>query len=92
MAIVGFSHRGLKELFENGKSRRIGKRYTPKLLELMDLLNAVSKLDELQGVSDFHPLRGDRAGDYSLHINGNYCLVFKFADGDAYDLTFEDYH
>jgi proteic killer suppression protein len=92
MAIVGFRHRGVKELFENGKSRRIGKRYAQKILELLDLLDAVIKLDELHGVSDFHPLRGDRAGDYSLHVNGNWCLVFKFVDGDAYDVTFEDYH
>jgi len=43
-------------------------------------------------VSDFHALKGDRAGEYSLHVNGNYCLVFKFDSGDAYDVGFEDYH
>ena len=29
---------------------------------------------------------------YSMHVNGNWCITFKFIDGHAYEVDFEDYH
>ena len=37
-------------------------------------------------------LKGDRAGSYSIRINDQWRLCFRFADGNAYDAEIVDYH
>ncbi|OOC50573.1 MULTISPECIES: type II toxin-antitoxin system RelE/ParE family toxin [unclassified Thioalkalivibrio] len=41
---------------------------------------------------DFHPLRGDRAGFFSVHVNGNWVVTFPFSGDDADQVDYEDYH
>ena len=40
----------------------------------------------------FHSLKGNRSGTYAVDVTGNLRLTFKFADGDATDVDYEDYH
>ena len=37
-------------------------------------------------------LRGDRAGFYSIRINNQWRLCFRFADSNAFDAEIVDYH
>ncbi|MEQ5801999.1 type II toxin-antitoxin system RelE/ParE family toxin [Halomonas sp. H10-9-1] len=37
-------------------------------------------------------LRGDREGQFSIRINDQWRLCFRFIDGDAYDVEIVDYH
>ncbi len=39
-----------------------------------------------------HPLKGDRKGQWSTWVSGNWRLVFKFEGDDATDVDLEDYH
>ena len=39
-----------------------------------------------------HELKGDRAGTWAVKVNKNWRLTFRFADGDASEVNFEDYH
>ena len=41
---------------------------------------------------DFHPLKGNLKGFYSVHINGNWAIIFRFENGDAHDVGLVDYH
>jgi proteic killer suppression protein len=92
VAIESFRHKGLEELFENGRTRRIGKRFRAKIIELLDILDAATRTRDLTGVSDFHKLKGRRRDEYALRVSGNWRLTFKFKDGKARDVDFEDYH
>ena len=92
MAIAGIKHKGLRELFENGRSRRIGNQYWRNALRILDHLDAILDLRDCVGVKDFHELKGARAGTYSMHVSGNQCNTFRWQDGDVVDVTFEDYH
>ncbi|MEA1053281.1 type II toxin-antitoxin system RelE/ParE family toxin [Lamprobacter modestohalophilus] len=38
------------------------------------------------------PLKGDRAGQWSVRINAQWRLCFRFSDGDAVDVEIVDYH
>jgi len=38
------------------------------------------------------PLRGDRAGQWSVRVTGNWRVVFRFQDGHATDVEHVDYH
>ena len=60
----------------------------------LSALNAARKLDDLSRLRSvgLHKLTGDRAGHWALRINGPWGLVFRFADGDAFDVEIVDYH
>ncbi len=37
-------------------------------------------------------LKGDLEGFYSIRINDQYRIIFRFENGDAYDVAIVDYH
>jgi len=37
-------------------------------------------------------LTGDRNGQYSIRINDQYRICFRWKDGDAFDVEIADYH
>ena len=39
-----------------------------------------------------HPLRGNRRGQWSGRVSGNWRIVFRFEDGEAVDIDLIDYH
>ena len=39
-----------------------------------------------------HPLKGDMKGLWSVTISGNWRIVFRLEDGDAFDVDLVDYH
>lgn len=60
----------------------------------LDQLNAAvtpQSLGALKSVG-LHMLKGDRAGFWAVTINGPWRLVFRFEDGDGYDVEIVDYH
>ena len=59
---------------------------------LSDLDAAVQPGDlQLPGYR-LHPLTGDRRGQWSVRVSGNWRIVFRFEDGVAVDVTLIDYH
>ena len=41
---------------------------------------------------NLHPLEGQHKGIWSIKVSGNWRITFKFEDGNAYILNYEDYH
>ena len=39
-----------------------------------------------------HSLKGDHQGLWAIDVNRNWRIVFKFKDGNAYIVDYEDYH
>ncbi len=39
-----------------------------------------------------HRLKGDLDGFWSIAITGNWRLIFRFENGDAFDVDLIDYH
>jgi proteic killer suppression protein len=58
------------------------------------MLNAVVSLNELRVPPGNHLERlvGDWAGFYSIRINDQWRICFRWRDGDAYDVQIRDYH
>ena len=92
MGIRNFRHKGLREIFEDGRSSRLGKNFHKNALLILDHLNAISNLDDCKGVKGLHSLKGKRKGTYAMHVSGNYVITFKWDNGDVIDVNFEDYH
>ena len=90
--IRSFRHKGLKEPFETGTTARIQKSFHERCLRRLDALDRAGRPDEMNvpGFS-FHALRG-RPLRYAVHVNGPWCIIFEFEDGDAWRVDFEQYH
>ena len=90
--IRSFKHRGLKELFETGQSRRVRTDLQRRAIRRLDALDSASGLAGLNIPGfDFHRLHG-KPTRYSLHINGPFCITFEWEDGDAIRVDLEQYH
>ena len=93
MTIKKFRHKGLKKFFENGDKSGIQAVHARRIGLILDLLDNAEKAKDVDFPgSDFHLLKGDLNGYYSVHVNGNWTIVFKFEDEDACDVDLIDYH
>jgi proteic killer suppression protein len=94
MAIKSFRHKGLRELFETGRSRGVRADLCSRLRRALTALDTAATLDDMKAIPGWrlHPLTGDRKGFWSISITGNWRLIFRFAAGDASDLDLVDYH
>jgi toxin HigB-1 len=85
--IQSFKHKGLSELFQKGNARKVH----PKRLNLiLTALNAATHAGQMHmpGMR-FHPLKGGR---FSVWVDENYRVTFKFENGHACEVDYEDYH
>lgn len=90
--IKGFKHRGLKELFNKGRSARISPALKARCLTRLDALDAATRPQDMNVPGfDFHPLKG-KPKRYSVHVSGNWCLTFEWRDGGPARVNLEDYH
>ena len=57
-------------------------------------LNAATQLNDLRlpPSNRLEALRGDRAGQWSIRINNQWRVCFRFIDGDAFGVEIVDYH
>jgi toxin HigB-1 len=91
--ITSFRHKGLKELFEAGKTARIAKQMHKRIMERLDALDAAEAPAAMNVPGyDFHALRGFRPTRYSIHVNGPWCITFEFEGENAVRVDYEQYH
>jgi proteic killer suppression protein len=90
--IQSFRHKGLQELFETGRTRRIGIEYVSKCERILGYLAEASQPEDLDlpGLH-FHPLRGSPPR-WSVRVSGNYRITFGWIEDRATNVDFEDYH
>lgn len=98
MAIRSFKDRVSKEICDGARTKQSLKRLPPELhlkaqIKLARLAAAVSlnDLSDLRG-NRLESLKGDRAGQYSIRINDQYRICFRWVDTDAFDVEIADYH
>lgn len=94
MGIRSIRHRGLKGLYKTGEGRGLPAAMVPKIL---DILLAIDEAEQPEEVGLFpgwklHPLKGDLRGFWSVTVTGNLRVIFRFENGDAFDVDLVDYH
>jgi toxin HigB-1 len=91
--IRDFKSKGLRELFETGRSPKINASFHRRILVRLDALNVAASPPELNLPGfDFHAMRGFDPTRYSIHVNGPWCITFAFDGLDAIQVDFEQYH
>jgi toxin HigB-1 len=76
-------------------SRLFGVPIGRKYIQRLAVLRATDKFGQLYGLRALrlHPLKGDRAGQYSVNLNDNYRLIIeKVQDDTVRIIDVEDYH
>jgi len=92
--IKTFAGAETESFFKTGKSRRLPREIQGRAaMRLAQLAAAVVVEDLRQPPSNrLEAMRGDRAGQWSVRINNQWRVCFRFEDGNAYDVEIVDYH
>jgi proteic killer suppression protein len=59
-------------------------------LSALDAAEAPQDLD--LPANRVHPLKGDRKGFWSVTVRANWRIIFRFKNGDAFEVELIDYH
>ena len=67
---------------------------------MVDRIKAIlARLHQAEVIEDLnvhsyrlHPLKGSRKGEWGVTVSANWRITFRFEEGDARDVNFEDYH
>jgi len=84
----------LRDLYLTGNAKGVKLSLVARVRRVLFALAAAPDMDTLNGPPGWriHQLTGDRAGDWSISVSGNWRLTFKIEDGAIIDLNLEDYH
>jgi len=91
--IQRFRHKGLERLFTSGDTSGVNPQLAAKLRRMLVLLHAGKDPMALNAPGyRLHQLKGDRKGQWSATVSGNWRLVFEFEGGHATNVDLVDYH
>ena len=91
--IKSFKHKGLERLFRHEDRSGLNARHCARIERLLDAVDEAKIPEELNIPGyGFHKLLGNKKGQWSLTVSGNWRITFKFNDGHALDVNLEDYH
>ena len=91
--IKSFRHKGLKRLYETGKTSGVQTSHTNRLRMQLVALDTSQTIEDMD-IPGFklHPLKGKLKGRWSVSVSGNWRIIFEFRAGKAFILDYEDYH
>ncbi|TFH49254.1 MAG: peptidase [Lysobacterales bacterium] len=91
--IRSFRHKGLEAFFLRGTRAGIQPRHADRLRLILTALDGARRPMDLNAPGwRLHALQGRLQGYYSVTINANWRVIFRFAVGNAQDVDYLDYH
>ncbi len=96
--IKSFKNKGTKDIY-NGKNSKEARKLCPRSLwkiaaRKLDQLDSVTNIEELRipPGNMLEPLKGDRKDEYSIRINNQYRICFKWSEIGPDHVEIVDYH
>lgn len=92
--IKPFRDRHTRDLYVTGKSTKLPADLSRRAMRRLEYIDLAQRLTDLRvpPSNRLHALKADRRGQYSISINDQWRVCFRFVDGDAYDVEITDYH
>jgi proteic killer suppression protein len=91
--IRSIRHKGLKHLYENAEPRGVIAEHVVKLRDILARLDAARTVADMDMPGfRLHPLKGEMRGFWSVTVRANWRVIFRFADREAFDVDYLDYH
>ncbi|HEV2124388.1 MAG TPA: type II toxin-antitoxin system RelE/ParE family toxin [Chloroflexota bacterium] len=94
MNIEKFRHKGLKRLYEDDDPSGLPANAVRKIRAILAALEFASELSQVDAMPGWglHPLKGDRQGEYTITVTGNWRITFRLEGSTITALNLEDYH
>jgi toxin HigB-1 len=90
--IKSFRSKALAELFNTGNARKVQPKHAARLKMILTMLNAATHAGQMSAPGlRLHPLKG-KPGRYSVWVDENFRVIFRFEAADAVEVDYGDYH
>ena len=92
--IRDFKNKDTRSVFLGEFVKGLDGQIQQRAREKLKYLDSAADLRDLMvpPSNQLEALKGDREGQYSIRINKQWRLCFKWQDGDAFDVEIVDYH
>ena len=92
--IQSFANEVTKQFYTTGRSRRLPTEIRVRAAMRLTQINAATRVEDLNSPPSnrLEALKGDRKGQWSIRINNQWRVCFRFSNGDAFDVEIVDYH
>ncbi|MBW1683131.1 MAG: type II toxin-antitoxin system RelE/ParE family toxin [Deltaproteobacteria bacterium] len=92
--IKSFQNKETEKIFNRQFSGKLPQNIQHLARRKLVMLDAATDLNTLRVPpgNRLESLKGDRKGQYSIRINDQWRICFKWKAGDAYDVEITDYH
>jgi proteic killer suppression protein len=92
--IRSFGNRETESFYETGKARYLPRSILKRAAMRLKQLDAATVINDLRLPPSNHleALKDERKGQWSIRINDQWRVCFRFSEGDAFDVEIVDYH
>lgn len=91
--IQSFQHEGLRLFFEDDNPSKLQAHHVEKIRRILYRLDEAETIDDLNVAGwALHPLSGKHKGFWAIKVNGNWRIIFRFEEANAFDVDYLDYH
>ncbi|HBO24287.1 MAG TPA: Killer protein [Providencia sp.] len=91
--IKDFKHKGLKQFFLYGSVAGINIEHSNKIRLRLAVIDSAAQVNDINRPGyNLHQLKGNKLGYWSIVVTGNWRITFRFENGNAYIVNYEDYH
>ncbi|TFF34125.1 plasmid maintenance system killer [Mucilaginibacter psychrotolerans] len=93
--IESFKHKGLRLLWEHGNGSKLPVDLVNRIERMLDVIDSATQVPDDFGAYrnwNIHKLSGDLKDYWSIKVNKNYRIIFRFDGQHASDVDYIDYH
>jgi proteic killer suppression protein len=92
--IGSFADQETERVWEGSGSRRLPQAIQLVARRKLRMLAAAASLDDLRvpPANRLEALKGERRGQFSIRINDQWRICFRWRDGEAFEVAIVDYH
>ena len=92
--IRSFKDREAERIFKRGRSHKLPDDLQRTALRRLRMLNRATQLSDLRvpPANRLEKLKGDRSGQYSIRVNDQWRICFRWRVNDALEVEIVDYH
>jgi toxin HigB-1 len=89
-----FADRATERFFRDGDCPARWRAFKAAALRKLDMLDAATRVNDLRSPpgNQLEALKGDRVGQYSIRINRQWRVCFRWAQNGPEDVEIVDYH
>ena len=91
--IESFRHKGLKRFYQGDDRSKLPPDMVDRIATILAALDAAATIAAMNRPSfRLHRLKGDLKGLWAVTVRANWRIVFRFEEGNAFEVDLVDYH